>query len=148
MAPTGLQKFILVLLALILPPLPILLVNNFKFSQRQFLFSVVLTIFGHFPGLLYSLYYLFFELPEGAFESNQEGYIRIQDEESAVPGRPVQAQSPPRQGGQKLGVAPHERPVNGRVNEGSSSSENPPSYTDIVDNNAPRDTKDNKVQHD
>lgn len=88
-APSPPEQFVLVLAAIFLPPLAIILAQRTVFT-KEFLVTVVLTFFGHIPGSVFVIYFLFYiDFPSRGVE----GYTRISDNESQVGGgAPQQSQ--------------------------------------------------------
>lgn len=118
------QKIILVVLAFVLPPLPVLLLTapNYTFTL-EFFVLVVLTLLGHVPGVLYTVWFLLFEL------KHPEGYIRI-DEEAPQP-RPLGITRASEQAGEQA----------------HASQAEPPKYDDVVPFGDVKAPGDHKVQH-
>ena len=54
-------RFILALMALILPPLPLFLMTapHYTLFTKEIFISVLLTLLGHVPGIIFSLYLIF-----------------------------------------------------------------------------------------
>ncbi|EGV60767.1 hypothetical protein CANTEDRAFT_128376 [Yamadazyma tenuis ATCC 10573] len=63
-----LQKSLLCLLAFFLPPAPVFMLQKTIFT-KEFLVSVLLTLMAHFPGLLFSLYFIIIEYPRTGYVS-------------------------------------------------------------------------------
>ncbi|KAI5951716.1 hypothetical protein KGF54_004791 [Candida jiufengensis] len=77
--PSNQEQFVLVLLAIFLPPLAICFAKRSIFN-KEFLVGLLLTIFGHLPGLIFSLYYLLcIYFPERRGEV--DGYTTLRDDE-------------------------------------------------------------------
>ncbi|EEQ40249.1 Proteolipid membrane putative modulator family protein [Clavispora lusitaniae] len=87
--PSTTQKYLLVLMALLLPPLPIFLLTSPKHTIRtkEFFISFLLTFLMYFAGILYSIYFICFAFPS----SKTDGYFRLGDEENQ--NAPVQAEA-------------------------------------------------------
>jgi uncharacterized membrane protein YqaE (UPF0057 family) len=127
------QNFLLIVLAVIFPPIPVFILDNYCVWTKPMLITVLLTIFGHVPGIIFAIYYI---VEYGKFNTSpRTGYVRL-DEEESVPHTSNHVDHPP--------VSP----------PGSSSTsspqhfltpEHPPNYQDVV---PPSDSKlsDNKVQ--
>ena len=156
--PSYAQKILLVLLAFILPPLPIVVLSNNSIFTQECLISVILTLLGHIPGVLFSLYYILIEYPKRlARLYGREGYIRIEDEDEIRPSQFVhdgQLSQDPEESqaidGPLLVILPNYRDGDNNY-ESNQLEPSPPNYEDIVgasDNQ--RDSKlagDNKVQY-
>ncbi|CUM68225.1 uncharacterized protein PRCAT00005946001 [Priceomyces carsonii] len=142
---TGFQKVILTLLAFIFPPLPVFMLNNYVVFSKEMLLSVLLTILGHLPGVLYSIFYIFVEFPKQ--NRSTEGYIQITDDEEtnirAAPRSTTGENSSPSES--RLGTSN----VESAPLVQNSSEDEPPNYEEIAGSSKPnvRDSKDNKVQH-
>lgn len=81
-APSPPEQFVLVLAAIFLPPLATFLAQRTIFT-KEFLVTVVLTLFGHIPGSVFAIYFLFcIDFPSRGVE----GYTRIGDDENQVGG--------------------------------------------------------------
>lgn len=149
--PNFTQQVILAILGFILPPLPIFLLTspNYTIFTKEFLVSVILTLLGHVPGVLFSLYFIFIEYArahEGA-GGPRDGYIRINenDEESQLR---VNNAGDNAHGNHQLGIANVQPPQH----QAKTSEPEPPKYEDIApsNNTATNDSKshgDNKVQY-
>lgn len=158
--PNFVQKVILIILAFILPPLPVFLITKNIFQTPEFFISVILTILGHIPGVLFALYYILVEYPKTiARADDREGYIRInnEDEIRATNNANDEIHSQEHRGDeQETGkVILGNNASIGQEDSTSSQSDQrqqpPPNYEDIVgsSNGNTRDTKqlgDNKVQ--
>ncbi|EGW33643.1 uncharacterized protein SPAPADRAFT_50498 [Spathaspora passalidarum NRRL Y-27907] len=78
------EQFILIIAALVLPPLAIFLAKKYSIWNKEFLVSVLLTMFGHIPGAIFTLYYLWYiEFPQ----SRQGGYNRLPDDDESRLGQ-------------------------------------------------------------
>ncbi|ODV67489.1 hypothetical protein HYPBUDRAFT_152408 [Hyphopichia burtonii NRRL Y-1933] len=151
--PNQSQMIILAVLLFFIPPLPIFLLTAPKYTilTKEFLVSVLLTLFGHVPGVLFSLYYVLIEFPRinaDAYE-RAEGYIRLgDDEESQLVSNEEERPDPSR-----LGISQVQPPSNLDSHSNAGNTGEPPRYEDIVaphEQQHPGDTKnggDNKVQH-
>lgn len=60
------ERILLGLLAFFLPPVPVFLLTKTIFT-KEFLVSVILTCLGHVPGVLFTLYYIYFEYPRDSY---------------------------------------------------------------------------------
>ncbi|KAI5964633.1 uncharacterized protein KGF55_001702 [Candida pseudojiufengensis] len=77
--PSNQEQFVLVLLAIFIPPLAICFAKRSIFN-KEFLVGLLLTLLGHLPGLIFSLYYLLcVYFPERRGEV--DGYTTIRDDE-------------------------------------------------------------------
>ncbi|KAM9901296.1 hypothetical protein OXX69_008763 [Metschnikowia pulcherrima] len=157
--PSGVQSFLLVLLALFVPPLPIYLLTgpNHTFKTKEFLICCVLTIFFFVIGVFYSVIFVLSIFPSARIEAGRDGYLRVGDietqtgqheEVSHQSGDIQQPEIPEVPHGKKYNdedVVNHERP--------ETSELLPPSYEETEGNSTGdvrHDTTkfgDNKVQH-
>lgn len=162
--PSDFQKLILVVMGIILPPLPVFLLLGNTIFTMEFLVSVLLTLLGHLPGVLFAVYFILVKFPQ---TSRNEGYIRINDDENQLgvdsehtetghdSGIDAENQEPT-QPRQHFGIDDAEHGKIGHPGakdsgdvKDSGDAQAPPDYEDIVgsSNIAPlTDTKDNKVQ--
>lgn len=129
------DTLLLLIMAIVLPPLPVFLINKTVFT-KEFLVSVLLTILGHIPGLLFSFYYILIEHPKQTVRLDEEAALdHGHDHDNFTPRNQqsgytdVEPQSPTQD--------PIESPIVG-------SSDAPPTYNEV--NSKPVDVKDNKVQ--
>ncbi|KAI5953905.1 hypothetical protein CANMA_004744 [Candida margitis] len=87
-APSPPEQFVLVLAAVFIPPLATFLAQRTIFT-KEFLVTVILTFFGHIPGSVFAIYYIFYiDFPSRGVE----GYSTIGDNESRVGTAPQQNQ--------------------------------------------------------
>lgn len=100
--PTTSQKYLLVLMALFVPPLPIYLLSGPKHTikTKEFFLSLLLAILVWFAGTLYSIYFVCVAFPE----SKNEGYFRLDDEER----QPIVAASEPQSESRESQESPSE----------------------------------------
>lgn len=128
--PTGGAKFVLALISFVFPPLTVLILKDYNVVNWEFLASIILTILGHLPGALFSLWYLLYGFPEEVHLSEgRDGYIRLPDEESA-----------------HQAISSEAAPIAPAPAEGTSA---PPTYAEIAAGHPEvSDSKgDHKVQH-
>ena len=84
--PNYAQNILLIVLSFIIPPVPIIMLSDNSIFTKECLISVILTLLGHIPGVLFSLYYILIEYPKRATRhSGRDGYIRIEDEDEIRP---------------------------------------------------------------
>lgn len=154
--PNSCQKILLVAMGLFVPPLPVFLLTepNFSIWTMEFWITVVLTILGHVPGVLFAIYFVLIGFDKA--KAGREGYIVIDEERDleanpqpesvpefvpeSAPEDPVPASQP------ELAISKVEAPEPTESNEPE-----PPRYEDIVspDQHYQSDSKqsgDNKVQ--
>lgn len=123
----GLQKLLLILLALIFPPLPVIVLNNYCVWNLSTLLVVLFTLCGHFPGIIYAIWFILTK------KQPRNGYQRLDDEQN-VP-----------------------TPVNGSEGHlsaplNSSSADEPPTYEESRQGStstptlATKSASDNKIQ--
>lgn len=128
------QKYLLVLMAIFVPPLPIYLLTGPKHTikTKEFFLSCLLTILLCLAGVIYSIYFVCVWFPE----SKKEGYFPLNDEErEPIAGRTV---SQPQ--------VNHAEATEDTLST-AAGSEALPEYQEL-DTPAPADFKgDNKVQH-
>ncbi|KAI5957530.1 hypothetical protein KGF57_003224 [Candida theae] len=85
-APSPPEQFVLLLAAIFLPPLATFLAQRTIFT-KEFLVTVILTFFGHIPGSVFAIYFLFYiDFPSRGVE----GYSRIGDDDESQVGSPSQ----------------------------------------------------------
>lgn len=146
--PNYAQNILLIVLSFIIPPVPIIMLSDNSIFTKECLISVILTLLGHIPGVLFSLYYILIEYPKRATRhSGRDGYIRIEDEDEIRPIHATDsnqfAQDQQETQGSLLNVP--------QDNESESLHPPPPNYEDIVGaSDRQRDSKlagDNKVQY-
>ncbi|CAH2354396.1 hypothetical protein CLIB1423_16S01750 [[Candida] railenensis] len=79
-------KLFLAIMAFILPPLPLFLLTgpNYTIFTKEIFISLLLTIFGHIPGIIFSLYVIFYDSDPFASDGPL-GYTSIDDEGSDHP---------------------------------------------------------------
>lgn len=133
------QRFILCIAAIALPPLPVFLLSgpNYTVFTKEFLITLLLTVFGHLPGAIFALYFIFVVHPSRYRRANSDYISLPRDEESRV-HHDEDERSP-------LGISRVSQP-----DEHHESLLVPPKYEDIVtEPPAVSDSKssDNKVQH-
>lgn len=148
----GTQTIILVILCFIFPPLPVFLLTENSLYTRELLLSVLLTILGHIPGVLFSLYYVLVEYPRrNGFYCCSQGYIRIEEHENDDPeSRPMESERSHAQETNYTEPQFEQAPIAGSVHGGGENiNAEPPSYEEIASNNPfkPDLKPDNKVQH-
>lgn len=92
--PSTVQNVFLVLLAILVPPLPIYLLTgpNYTVKTKEFLICLIITLCFTLFAVFYALYFVLILFPNA--NEAREGYIRI-DEESPLEPEPVQAQEGP-----------------------------------------------------
>lgn len=146
--PNYAQNILLIVLSFIIPPVPIIMLSDNSIFTKECLISVILTLLGHIPGVLFSLYYILIEYPKRVTRrSGRDGYIRIEDEDEI---RPIHATDSNQ-------FARDQQETQGSLlnvpqdNESESLHPPPPNYEDIVGaSDSQRDSKlagDNKVQY-
>lgn len=136
---TTLQNLLLIGLAVVFPPVPVFLLDNYRVLTRPMLITVLLTLCGHVPGVIFAIYYV---LDHESFK-RRLGYSRL-DDEQAVPNETTTAHNhvdhPP------LAPVGHYTDEVSHINGGDE----PPSYQDIGEGSSHGgDAKahgDNKVQ--
>lgn len=141
--PTDFQKLVLLVMGVILPPLPVFLLQGNTIFTMEFLVSVLLTVLGHLPGVLFAVYYICVKYPQS---TREEGYIRI-DDENQVGFQDTPSDEPHSR--QHFGIDDVDHGKSDAKPE-SAGEQAPPDYDEIVgtSNIAPlTDTKDNKVQN-
>ncbi|CAI5756330.1 unnamed protein product [Candida verbasci] len=121
------EQFILIVTAIILPPLSIFFAKRYSLVNKEFWISVILTLIGHLPGVIFVLYYLLYI----EFPKNRESYIRLNDEETGLTEEGEEAEEP--QPPPESILAQHEQDL--------------PTYEEIVKKDTAYDVKDHKVQH-
>lgn len=133
-----LQKIILILLAFLLPPLPVLLLLEYNYKAGPFLVCVLLTLLGHAPGVMFALYYILWQHSE---RSNQY-YSPLREDDELL-----YDQSEPDTERQVLGQA-HSNTTQAYGINHSTLAGPPPDYNDVVESDRKTDTKaDNKIQN-
>lgn len=156
--PSFAQRILLILLAFILPPLPIIMLSNNNVFTKECLISIILTLLGHVPGVLFSLYYILIEYPKRLSRLyGRGGYIRIEERgdenDERAPslgngGQPLQQTNGSQEILESL-LEPLANSKNGSSNDEVDQSQ-PPNYEDVVgSSDGHRDSKlsgDNKVQ--
>lgn len=141
--------FLLIIIAIVLPPLGVFLVKQNSIRNKEFWVTLFLTICGHIPGTVFALYYMIcIEFPKSR---NGEGYHRLpEDEESQVggasSGQPERHQSPTPK------TPLNQNNVQTQAQESSSSHVDSglPAYEEVVGTPQPTDSKanrDHKIQH-
>ena len=149
--PNYAQNILLIVLSFIIPPVPIIMLSDNSIFTKECLISVILTLLGHIPGVLFSLYYILIEYPKRATRrSGRDGYIRIEDEDETRPIHATDsnqfAQDQQETQGSLLNV-----PQNNESESLHPPPPPPPNYEDIVGaSDSQRDSKlagDNKVQY-
>lgn len=139
-------------MAFILPPLPIFLLTgpNYTVFTKEILISVILTLFGHVPGIIFSLYVIFLQ-----YNRSRDGYDSI-DGDALLGRQPAtnnhveshDSSHHHHHDGTPQSIAPQvHQPYHDDV-----AHEEPPHYTEVASGSTKhntRDTKgvDNKVQH-
>ncbi|KAK6197046.1 uncharacterized protein RJT21DRAFT_58859 [Scheffersomyces amazonensis] len=149
------ERFLLILLAIVLPPLPIFIIKKYSIWNKEFLVSVLLTIFGHVPGAVFSIYYILVEFPRSSLQTGE--YVRLPDDEerniteSTTNANPTANDPAAPSFGEASFPPDNDAEHHYEANEGSSIP--PPSYDDVASastSSYPVDSKqnlDNKVQH-
>lgn len=145
--PNYAQTMLLIVLSFIIPPLPIIMLSNNAIFTKECLISVILTLLGHIPGIIFSLYYILIEHPKRITRrSGRDGYIRIGDDDEIRPTPVVDGNPFIQEHGRQeslLDVSQN--------NESESMHPPPPNYEEIVGgSNGQKDSKltgDNKVQY-
>lgn len=142
--PNDTQRFLLVLLAIFVPPLPIYLMTNPRYTVRtkEFFICLLLSVLVYFGGFLYALYFICVEFPRAHGTPNGEGYFRIRDIESEPC---VQCET----------EAPVSSETRTKPDVQQDSGDSLPTYEEVEGSSdgsraPPRDVKlggDNKVQH-
>lgn len=131
------QKILLIIMACVLPPLAVGLLNSRCDMRRELVVSIILMFFGFFPSTVFTIYCIFVQYPRNLADHN--GYRPI-DEESADHPEPITSET------NETSRTPLNTPqlVDSPI---PSSLEAPPHYDDIMVQ--PRDNKssgDHKVQ--
>lgn len=145
--PNYAQTILLIVLSFIIPPLPIIMLSNNTIFTKECLISVILTLLGHIPGIIFSLYYILIEYPKRITRrSGRNGYIRIGDDDEIRPTPVVDGNPFVQEHGRQESLL--DVPQN---NESESMHPPPPNYEEIVGgSNGQKDNKqagDNKVQY-
>lgn len=123
----GLQKLLLIILAFIFPPLPVIVLNNYCVWNLSTLLVVLFTLCGHFPGIIYAVWFILTK------KQPRSGYQRLDDEQS-VPS--------PNNNGSVTPSAP----------SSSANADEPPSYEEAHQGStnsaklAAKSASDNKIQ--
>lgn len=141
MSSNSAQKLFLSLMGVIFPPLPIFILKRYDIFNKEILVSVILTLLGHLPGVIFSIYYIYVlsdEIDEAPGASS--GYTRLDDDNDSDNLQASQSHH------NELGISHVVRP---EIIEGMNDE--PPQYEAISGSgNQPRpDQKvfnDNKVQ--
>lgn len=136
--PSTSQKYLLVLMAILVPPLPIYLLTGPKHTMKtkEFFLSLLLTILMYLAGMLYSIYFVCVAFPE----SKNEGYFRLNDEERQPIVATAEAQS-------EGDVSSAEATATAGSSATATTEEGLPAYEELHAP-APLDFKgDHKVQH-
>lgn len=146
--PNYAQNILLIVLSFIIPPVPIIMLSDNSIFTKECLISVILTLLGHIPGVLFSLYYILIEYPKRITRrSGRDGYIRIEDEDEI---RPNYATDSNQFAQEHQGTQGSLSNIS-QTNESESLHPPPPNYEDIVGgSDGQRDSKlagDNKVQY-
>lgn len=146
------EQFVLIVAAIILPPLAIFLSKKYSIWNKEFWISVVLTLIGHIPGAIFAVYYLLcVQFPQ----QGVEGYTQLPDDvEQQLHAEHQQglSQEQPQEQHQGIRIYHDEEHVQPKENQILTANDLP-SYDDIVGSSeAPtghRDVKggDNKIQH-
>lgn len=146
----GAQTLILIILCFVFPPLPVFLLKENSLYSRELLLSILLTILGHVPGVLFSIYYVVVEYPrKNGFYCCSQGYIRIEDHENEDPeSRPMESESTHNE--EPNYTNPEAQVQEETTHQGSSQNihSEPPSYDEVANNNPFKSDlkRDNKVQ--
>ncbi|KAI3402422.2 hypothetical protein KGF56_004830 [Candida oxycetoniae] len=171
--PSPQEQFILIITALVLPPLAIFLAKKYSVTNKEFLISLVLTLFGHVPGSIFSVYYLvcidfpsYTRLPDAEEtptdnEGDNHPSVGVQEQRlhtgKRVKGSLQQQPSKQHQQQQQQQKQQQQQPYRDEVSSApqtSTSSKAPllgagglPSYHDVVHSNQDNKVSDNKTQH-
>lgn len=72
------SQLVLAIMALFFPPLPVFLLTgpNYTILTKEVLISILLTIFGHLPGFIFSLYIIYKK------DTRIDGYTALEDDDS------------------------------------------------------------------
>lgn len=144
-APSAPEQFVLVLAAVFIPPLATFLAQRTIFT-KEFLVTVILTFFGHIPGTVFAIYFLFYiDFPARGVE----GYSRIGDSESQVGAGPQGGQGGARGGSssthsQGPHQSQHKGPGHRLGGEDHTLSEQQHGF---IHHNAPREGGSQQSQH-
>lgn len=146
--PSQQEQFILIVAAIILPPLAIFLSKKYSIWNKEFWISVVLTLIGHIPGAIFAVYYLLYvQYPQ----QGVEGYTQLPDDvEQQLHAEHQQELNQEQQQG--IRIYHDEEHVQPKENQILTANDLP-SYDDIVGSSEGttehRDVKggDNKIQH-
>lgn len=141
------EYILLILIGFFVPPVPIFLLDKTIFS-KEFLVSVLLTLLGHLPGVLFSIYYIVIEFPR---RHRQRGYRNL-DEENR--NQPEHHESEEQQSQPSVYVGEQTQGSYNDIPEpvAGGSDAPPPNYSDVVTAEQQQqklvDTKsaDNKIQ--
>ncbi|RCK67661.1 hypothetical protein Cantr_03411 [Candida viswanathii] len=148
------ETFLLIIMAIVLPPLPMYLMDKTIFS-RNFIVCCLLTLCGGIAGLIFSCYIIYLYLKQ---DSILEGYTRLGDDEEQQLRAESQAhreeQAPEAQPLHPHRIHHDEEHTQPDPNQILTASDLP-SYDDIVGGSQPRDeyprdvksNGDHKVQH-
>ncbi|OBA19283.1 hypothetical protein METBIDRAFT_221150 [Metschnikowia bicuspidata var. bicuspidata NRRL YB-4993] len=87
--PSSIQRVLLVLLALFVPPLPIYLLSgpNYSLNTKEFIICCLLTIFFFVIGVFYSVIFVLLIFPTARVEAGRDGYLRVGDIETQADNR-------------------------------------------------------------
>lgn len=146
------QKILLIIMACVLPPLAVGLLNSRCDMRRELVVSIILMFFGFFPSTVFTIYCIFVQYPRNLADHN--GYRRL-DEEAAESGTGGTGET--NQNGQNSQHHQHHQTTpnhqNLQTNETDpldspvpSSLEAPPHYDDVVQPRDDKSTGDHKVQ--
>lgn len=146
-----LQNILLIGLAIVFPPIPVFLLDNYRALTKPMLITVLLTVFGHIPGVIFAIYYIIehekFHSHHHHHHHERSQYSRLDDEQQipeTVPAVHNHVDHPP--------LAPVGRYTDDEIDH--SHHGEPPKYQDITEGGSKgqSDSKavlgDHKVQQD
>ncbi|KAL6452596.1 OSR8 Hydrophobic protein OSR8 [Candida maltosa Xu316] len=147
--PSPQEQFILIVAAILFPPLPIFIVRRYNICNKEFIISVLLTILGHLPGIIFALYFL---LCVYFPQQGLEGYTRLPDDVEQQLHAESDANAEPHQRPHEVHRIHHDEEHTQPDPSQVLTASDLPAYEDIAGPSAgtehPRDVKgDNKVQH-
>lgn len=139
------ELFLLIIMAIVLPPLPMYLIDRSIFS-RNFIICCLLTLCGGIAGLIFSCYIIYLHLQH---EPILEGYTRLdEDEEQQLRANPENRETQDEQPTHSHRIHHDEEHVQPDPNQILTASDLP-SYDEIVgSSNGPEQTRDVKVNGD
>lgn len=135
------QTLLLIVLACIFPPLPVIILNDYCVWNLLTLLVVLLTLCGHIPGIVYGVYFV--ATHRGRL-SRRDGYQLLDDRERDIPDGPSAGPS----SGPSSSSGPKQQPAQATSHYIPTSGDLLPSYDDVQgsSSSAAKPT-DNKVQH-